>query len=175
MPELVNVNTRAKLLIDEARVWLGLQEVGGNNRGPFVEMFERAAGIPVGSPWCMAFAQWCVGRVDRIVGTVYAGAPVAGIVKSAHCLSVWSGTNPESRSGTPVVGSLVIWRHVGTSNGHTGIVTGVTASGFTAIEGNTSPTTGVDRDGDGVFEKSHVLKPTGTMELVGFVLPWGKS
>lgn len=38
---------------------LGVHEIGGENRGPAVEMYQKAAGLEAGNPWCGAFVNWC--------------------------------------------------------------------------------------------------------------------
>jgi len=42
-----------------ARDYIGIEELGGDNKGPAVEIFQRSAAIPAGSPWCAAFVNFC--------------------------------------------------------------------------------------------------------------------
>lgn len=42
-----------------AHDFVGIEEKGGDNRGPTVEFFQRCAKIPPGSPWCAAFVNAC--------------------------------------------------------------------------------------------------------------------
>lgn len=42
-----------------ARDYIGIEEVGGDNKGPAVEIFQRSADIPAGAPWCAAFVNFC--------------------------------------------------------------------------------------------------------------------
>lgn len=42
-----------------ARDYIGIEEVGGDNKGPAVEVFLRAAGIGTDAPWCAAFVNFC--------------------------------------------------------------------------------------------------------------------
>lgn len=46
--------------LHEAAAFIGLEEEGGDNRGPAVEFFQMHARIPVGSPWCSAFTNGCI-------------------------------------------------------------------------------------------------------------------
>ena len=47
---------KMRLLVWSARLWVGMTEVGGNNRGQVVERFQRAVdGKASGEPWCAAF------------------------------------------------------------------------------------------------------------------------
>lgn len=36
-----------------------VRETGGNNRGPDVEKYQKAAGAHAGDAWCDAFVNWC--------------------------------------------------------------------------------------------------------------------
>ena len=50
------VAIKERLLIHEAKRWVGVTEVGGNNRGQVVEIFQKAVGgVANGQPWCMDF------------------------------------------------------------------------------------------------------------------------
>ena len=61
----------ARLLIFEARRWVGMTEIGGNNRGQVVEMFQRAVdGKASGEPWCAAFVFFCVGMVESMAAAL---------------------------------------------------------------------------------------------------------
>lgn len=42
-----------------AQDFLGIEEQGGPNRGPAVELFLRAADLRRGAPWCAAFVNAC--------------------------------------------------------------------------------------------------------------------
>lgn len=44
-----------ELTLEKAKAKLGVQEVGGDNHGPEVERYLKAAGLPAGNPWCAAF------------------------------------------------------------------------------------------------------------------------
>jgi hypothetical protein len=170
---IVEPAMRRLLLTNEARRWVGIQEVGGNNRGQIVEMFLRTSGLPPGSPWCLAFAQDCISRADQIATLFGDTDGHRKVPTGAHCLTFWNESSPEFRTPLPRPGSIVIWRHKGGAAGHAGVVVEALGSAFRSVEGNTSPGVGVNRDGDGVFLKSHSLEPSGQLELMGFVHPWG--
>lgn len=172
----VTPGTRRVLLVNEARRWVGIGERGGNNRGQLVEIFQRHAGIAPGDPWCMAFVQYCLAQIDNLAALFNPATRSARIGNSCHCMTVWGSTDPDLRDMKPSVGSIAIWRRENTAQGHTGIVSAVSKDEFRTIEGNTSPAKGVDREGDGVFEKTHQLHArSGTMILQGFISPWGKT
>lgn len=165
-----------KMLIDEATRWIGIREEGGDNHGAIVEMFQKKSGAPLGVAWCMCFVQFCAQAVDNLKSTFYAdSAPELKLPKGAACLDVWHRAPEEFKSQNPSPGAVVIWRHGQTYQGHAGIVVSVNeeAGTFETIEGNTSSADHVERNGDGVYRKIRKLHPTGEMELVGFIYPWG--
>jgi hypothetical protein len=41
-----------------ARAEIGVHETGNANTGPRVKLYQRAAGISPGDPWCAAFVYW---------------------------------------------------------------------------------------------------------------------
>ena len=168
---------RRQLLLNEAKRWIGIQEVGGNNRGQLVDIFLKTTGLPAGNPWCMAFVQFCIDHVDDMATLLNPKTAITGIFKSDHCMTVWQETPFALKGSIPLPGSVVIWEKRGSSSGHTGIVTSSdpNTATFKTIEGNTSPAAGtVEREGDGVYAKSHTLRGGATMDLVGFIYPWGK-
>lgn len=176
----ISTEIKHKLFIKEAQNWAGIHEIGGNNRGQLVEIFLRRSGLPPGNPWCMAFVQFCREMVDGFLDTVGASDQISKMPRGAHCMTIWNTCLPDLKSSEPSVGSVVIWDHPGTANGHTGIVVFVSddKSIFQTIEGNTSPGgAGDQRDGDGVYLKSHRTQPVSTptaLQIVGFINPWGK-
>lgn len=165
------------LLVEEANRWLGVQEVGGNNQGQLVDLFLKNSGLGPGFPWCMAFVEFCIHQVDKIANVLNPNSSVAQMPRGAACLAIWDHSPEEIKSKTPEVGSIVIWQHRGTAQGHTGIVIALPPmlNAFTTIEGNTSAdNTAINREGDGVYMKKRMLGSMGTMDLVGFISPWGK-
>ncbi len=157
-------------LVNIARQYVGIHEVGPN-AGPEVEKFQLAVdGKAQGESWCMAFVQFCIMELERRV------ARRSNIFHSEHCLTVWNKSPLELRRTKPEPGYIVIWRHGNTTSGHTGIVTNVIDNiRFETIEGNTSDSNLVDRNGDGVYEKVRHLTHTGSMQVVGFLVPFEEN
>jgi len=60
-----------RLLIFEATRWLGIQEIGGNNRGQVIRMFQRVIGRAQNEPWCMSFVQYCWHMTDVMYAYLY--------------------------------------------------------------------------------------------------------
>ncbi len=173
------VELKQRLLIFEAKRWLGFVERGGDNKGQAVEAFQRAVdGKAVGEAWCMSFSQYCVKQVDLLVDELLEEQlkTKSLIHKSEHCLSTWNKSPAHCRIAVPTVGSLMIWQKESTSFGHTGIVVNIDTRGMIwTIEGNTGPGEGVRRDGDGVYLKKRSQDGMGKMRVLGWLLPWGPS
>lgn len=156
-------------LIRAAEKCIGAHEVGGNNKGPEVERFQKAVdGKAQGEPWCAAFVQFCVKEVEKNLKATVVVHP------SEHCMTVWTRTPGVHRYKSPKPGFLVVWNYEGSLNGHIGIVSKVIDE-FTieTIEGNTSPDDKtIEREGDGVYRKVRTTKQVGRMKLVGFIAPF---
>lgn len=155
---------RVERLLAEATKWVGTVEIGGDNKGPQVEAFQKVVDNKAqGEAWCMAFVQWCLEQSGG-----------SDIFKSEHCLTVWSKSPEILRRAQPIPGCVAIWRTRGTLNGHAGIVKSVQGMLMNTIEGNTGPGADVERNGDGVYLKSRSAyrSEKARMELVGFLWPW---
>jgi hypothetical protein len=162
------MNDLAIALITEAHRWVGVTEISGNNSGEYVQMFQKTVdGIASKEPWCMAFAQFCISQIEKKYKVK------SKIFKTEHCLTAWNKSPHEIRSNEPIIGSVAIWQHGITTNGHCGIVVSLCAHGFSTIEGNTSSSDKkIEREGDGVYLKNRSNFGEKTMNLVGFLLPF---
>lgn len=154
-------------LINTAAAFIGVHEEGGNNHGEWVEEFQKAVdGKANGESWCAAMVSYCVKWTNYVV------SGESKLRLAEHCLTMWNW-NPSAQRDYPQAGFLVVWQHGTSSNGHIGIVEAVNGDGtITTIEGNTSPSQGVERDGDGVYRKIRMLNSTGAMHIVGFLDPF---
>jgi len=138
---------RAVLLaLEEARK--GVREVGGNNRGPRVETYQRADGLPgEGYAWCASFVNWCFLTAGRPLDELKRSASVGFLETYARGLG-WLHAKPAR-------GDVFCWRSNDgdTWPDHTGFVVAVNRDGsLRTVEGNTSSTS-VD-EGDGVYVKT---------------------
>ena len=166
--------TAQEALVQIAQSYLGVMEVGGDNRGPQVEEFQKAMGGKAGDPWCMDFVQFCLQQVKEKYNWV------PKLYPSPSAVTVWTKCPAEYRyppSKIPSPGWVAIWQKYGSWQGHCGIVTRAQGRTFETIEGNTSPGKLIDREGDGVFEKSHNLvaiqrRGIGFIVLLGFLDPF---
>jgi hypothetical protein len=166
---------KKRMLVFEAKRWVGIKEVGGQNKGQVVEMFQKAVdGKASGEPWCLAFVQFCLQMVDKEYDFVrQMKANKAMVFNTEHCLTLWNNTNTNQRRKDPEIGTIVLWRHGDTTSGHAGIVTEILEKGeFRTVEGNTGDGSGVIREGDGVFERVRSINGAGSMKILGFVHAW---
>jgi hypothetical protein len=157
-------------MIGEGRKFLHVNEKLGKNRSKEIDMFNKAMGIALGSPWCMSKQQWLIDAVEKKFKVV------SRVFRSAHCVTVWNKTPKDLKSQTPAVGSLIIWNHKGTSNGHVGLILEILdKNNVLVLEGNTGPGENVERNGDGVYIKRRSIKGSGSMVVLGFVKIWDEQ
>jgi hypothetical protein len=173
-------------LIHEARKWVGTMESGGDNRGPIVDHFITQTGGTLGSAWCLSFARFCCDRVDTDSDLIYALSESERnhniLFETQSVMELWIKTPTWARwSLKPIPGFVTVWEHfsdagTATGLGHCGIVSEVVDSGrwFKNIEGNTGPERGgdINRQGDGVYEKTRSVQGSPRFRILGWVDPW---
>ena len=125
-----------------ARKEVGVQEVGGNNRGRRVEEYLAAVGLGPGQPWCAAFIAWCM----RAAGVQ--GWPATG---DTWALEDWARARGVLHDD-PQRGDVFLVLGADGRPVHTGFVAAVQSEYVSTIEGNTGMRS--DFDGDGVAAKS---------------------
>lgn len=162
------------LLVYASLVFVGVREVGGNNKGPIVELIQLTVGGKAErEAWCMGFVQTCIAWVEVTLGIK------SPIIASEHCLTTFNAAPAKLRVNfAPLPGAVCIWQHGETSNGHTGIVEAyhIEKKVMYLIEGNT--TQGVDkngvinRDGGGVYRTMRKIDGQGDMKVLGFLKPF---
>lgn len=158
--------------LDLARFHIGVLEIGGDNRGPMVELFQKAVdGIARREPWCMAFLQYCAKRTVEVHGGRL--LPFA----SESCLETWNKTPPAHRSKIPQPGYWAIWQWGTSSSGHAEIVDQALPGGrMRTVGGNTAPEEAIVREGVGVYtrDRSAVISAPGErFRLLGFLKVFG--
>lgn len=153
------------MLLSTALQCRGITEVGADNHGHMVELFQSTMGHAEGEPWCMAFLQSCVAYVETFGFD-------SGLFPTEHCLTAF--TNSKCLHPVePVAGDIIIWQLDGTTRGHCGLITSVQTNWLHTIEGNTSPATGeIERNGDGVYEKIRPRGGMGKMREIGYLRPF---
>jgi len=176
-------DVKASLLIFEAKRWIGITEIGKNNYGQMVERFQKAVdGKAVGEPWCLSFVQFCVKAIDEMCEdtqlSVLNLSKPAKFFNTEHCMTAWNNAEAWQKLTEPEIGSICIWQYYDskgkpTSSGHAGIVAGVKdKKTFLTVEGNTSSSSKVDREGDGVYLKERKMTNIGQMRIKGFLRLW---
>jgi len=165
------------LMIEAAKVCVGIREKTNKNDGPMVELIQKTLGGAEKEPWCMGFVQTCVSYAEEKTGFK------SPLVHSEHCKTVWDRSPKTQRVEThPLPGAVVIWVYEGSSRGHTGILLGADENIFQAVEGNTTSGqkagAGIIREGGGVYFTEREMQnfPNITtrskMKLMGFLKPF---
>lgn len=153
-------------MVSLAVLCAGIKEVGKDNCGPEVEMFQSVVSKPLGQSWCLSFIQACIAYAEKAFN-------VASPLASTELVANLYDTAPiELKGGKAFPGAIAIWRHEDTGEGHCGIVLGLVQTGFYTIEGNTSDGTGIEREGDGVYVRYRPYGGQGKMKEVGFLRPF---
>lgn len=140
-------------VIDAALALVGIVESPpGSNRGPQIDKINLACGLPLGSPWCSAFAtgMW------MNCGQKPFKKPIGGV----YTLQDWAKKKKVFLPAKSIVqpGDLFIIMR-GDGHGHTGIVTADLGDLFCAVEGNA---------GNAVKKLIRAKK-----DMAGFVRPLG--
>jgi len=128
-------------LVDIARSFDFVREVGGPNAGLWVGIFQRFTGNAPGDSWCASFVSFCLAVASKIQ---------TKIPRTAVCQEIydWAKKNGQLIT-TPEVGCLFLYVNDQDHAHHVGIVT--STSPLRGIAGNTS-SDGKSSDGTGVFE-----------------------
>lgn len=140
--------TQRENLIQQARNFLFVREVGGPNKGLWVGIFQRFVGIDEGQSWCAAFVCFVLaiilGGRDKLPFPGYA----TGVCEDIH---QWAVThNAIVALDEARIGDLYLFVDDNGHAHHVGILT-ATLSTLGGIAGNTSKD-GKSSNGDGVYE-----------------------
>jgi len=173
-----------KEFLSIASSYVGVIEVGGDNRGPQVERFQKAAdGKAAGEPWCLSFIQFCVIETERRT------ARASGLLVSEHVRTLWNATQGGLRAvrvTEPKPGDLIVWGERDSTNGHIGIVErSINPTVLQTIEGNTTPDSQfipnpqfingvVNRNGNGVYRKKRTAQGGQKLRVLGFIRLWNQ-
>lgn len=116
---IAKLDPRRQAIVARACACVGIVE-RQTNRGPDIDAWLERCGAPLGSPWCAAFASWCIS---------VASLPV---VREASAQRLGKSLTA-TRSPEP---GDVMWFPTGDWTGHCGIVIGVGVSEVATVEGN---------------------------------------
>lgn len=165
-------NKNARLIfILAAQACVGIREIGGNNKGPIVELIQETIGGADKEPWCMSFVQTCLAFAEYKTGIASKVAP------GELCSAVWNQTPKSMRvKKIPAAGAIAIWVYPPGTKGHTGVVIEYIGPKMATVEGNTEKglnTKGqIEREGGGVYAPERSTKSTPKMKLLGFLKPF---
>lgn len=151
------------LLIEAVASCVGIKEIGGNNQGPMVSLFQESIDIAESQPWCLDFLQACIAWVENVMAIQSPLAATQGVV------DLWNRSKSYQATNNPKPGDLILWQFEGTQKGHCGILTGSDSLTWSTIEGNTSSNDPLDRDGDGVYAKKRAKGGSKTFVELGFL------
>lgn len=165
-----------------------VREVGGDDRGPRVEEYQRLVGLHPGSPWCGGFTTWCttkgLGLTKKPKWASNGGMAVGGWIGALNALKkagmheyyapAGSGQNAKVKPGWIFsqgrTAEMAATARSGTlTKGHTGVVVGLDPNDpdvFISAEGNTDGTGSAL--GIGVYEKRRQFS---SPKMVGFYDP----
>jgi|GEM_PF-1221269 hypothetical protein len=152
-------------IVETARVFLGVRELGTSNSGYWIQRFLSAAGLSEGYPWCMGYVQWVFADVSGIWHLTDLIPRNTGSTQGAWKWAAELGlvhSDPEKVDK----GDVPIWRNGLSAQGHTGIVTSAPYQSMgemiRTIDGNTNGE--YSRDGGQVAEHAWPVDRWG---------PWG--
>lgn len=152
-----------------AEDYLGIREVGGDNRGPAVEFFQKLGEIQPGLPWCAAYVNACAEISCAILNIP---SPLEAIDLEGYVQAYYLHAKARGwirADGRPGVGDLFMVYHPSKERyAHIGIVAAVTHDGFLTLEGNSNEDGG--RDGIGVFQNVRHFS-----DRIVFANPWEGS
>ncbi len=138
---------------------VGVEEIGGNNRGPEIKQYLASVNLAEGSPWCAAYVHWCY----RECGVVLEPARSYAMALKFHekPKRVW-----ERKGWTYEPGDFkrvsedgdhfALWYDNLGRIGHTGLIYGEDEKWALTVEGNTSPEG--SRDGGGVYLRKRLKR-----------------
>ena len=142
---------------------VGVTEEGGENRGKWVEIYQRATGNKPGDPWCASFVRYRFEAAARALGlTLPPAMPDSGWSPAywgwAQGAGIWLPVQAAQLEPHQVrAGDLAcFWFAAKGRIAHIGIVVEPGKTwGAVTVEGNTGPERGeeVNREGDGVYRK----------------------
>jgi hypothetical protein len=124
---------------------LSVREVGGSNRGKFVEIYLKAVGLKKGEPWCQAFVIFRLMKAaEELNLNIPQNFPKSGytplLANWIKKQNLWISINDAKLKNVNLEsGDLVFfYNHAKMRIAHVGMVEKVLPDGVITIEGNTS-------------------------------------
>lgn len=113
------LDPRRQAIVANACGFVGLVEQG-TNRGPEIDTWLQRCGAPLGSPWCAAFASWCI------------SVPGLASVREAGAQALGRALRPTQL----ILPGDVMWFATSAVYGHCGIIVGTGPGELAVVEGN---------------------------------------
>lgn len=178
----------AELIVAQASRFVGLREVKPNAKwdnpktpGPDTELVKELRALMVPTPWqdgwayCAAFCEGMVADAISRVGTLDQVKRFRAIMTAGVLVSRNNFRAKGLLSDSPVRGAIWLAQHGTSSQGHAGIVTGLSQRHMQTIEANTSldaTDPAKDREGDWITRRGpFLITGRGALKTVGFVTP----
>ena len=168
--------------VAEAELSKHVREIGGKNRGPDVETYQKCVGLRPGDPWCAAFVSWCYLTATGLESAPWCSGSAITIFHKGTRKGVSADVvYPDDAELSTRVRPGMIWVRAKSPEGaqsaargiwvqgHCGIVVSVDSLGFTCVEGNTN--SAGSRDVDGVYKKLHKWGASDVPRTVGWFMP----
>jgi|SRR5690242_1090637 len=157
-------------IVETAREFIGQKEQPGNKFDDATELGQliHEAGQKDGEAWCSYFAEAvCKKAYPHKAGDIQRLFSPSAVKTFKNFVN-----DDFTVTAAPQVGALVIWRRYQAGKpqwqGHAGIVTEVTVTGFKSVEGNSNAAG--SRDSDSVVEntRTDIYKADG-LSVMGFI------
>ncbi|MCC7477687.1 peptidoglycan-binding protein [bacterium] len=145
-----------------------IREKQGQNRGEPFDKYNRFAGVPKGSPYCVTLWNYELAQIFLKLGYKIPFQPGASSSKLV-ALARKHGRLKTAAKAEP--GDLIVYRdpdNKPTSHNHTGLIVKVLGGGkFETVEGNTGAGSGVISEGDGIYRRKRntTVSPADIVDL----------
>lgn len=153
-----------------AKGFIGYKEVG-NNRGYWVDRFNRHVKVPLGSPYCAAFVSFVLDSAGVTKPSVRSGL-ARNFKNNTKEPYRYSALSVIKKQKSVRQGDIVGWERENSISGHLGIaLENWSGQSGKTIEANTSSgVAGSQSDGDGIYTRVRKIEPFGKFRITWFVI-----
>lgn len=161
----MDLNAIATGIVQAVNQDVEVREVGGNNRGVEIDLWNTKIGVPLGSSYCVSGVQYRLRQLASLLDLKLLLPYCAGSQQ------LWWETAKDFKVQTPAIGRLcVFFDKSDPGHGHLAVCTGgLNADGITfpTIEYNSNSKG--SNDGEGVVRGLRSVLGSATMEIRGFI------
>lgn len=161
---MVETKAQTEYRLDYLFKQIGVKEKTGKNDGKKIDEYNRIAGAPRYSPWCMS-----VTYASHYYSCIATSAkPYWLRTGSTQLFASWVEKNAQRINTSVVPGTVIIYRSPNKINGHAFTVSKVHNAGWVStLEGNTSNgAKGSQREGNGFYQRTrNIMHPLANMLL----------